>query len=121
MFMTETADYADILLPAPSQPGTTDFYKAYCHTVLTYNAPAIAPLSECKSNWEVMGLMARAMGFTEPWLFESPDDIIRDVLASTARQRPWMRGITLEQLKVNGAVPMNIGDDPPFADGRFPT
>jgi anaerobic selenocysteine-containing dehydrogenase len=68
-----------------------------------------------------MGLLAEAMGFTEPWLFESPDTIIADVLRSTAETLPWLRGITLDKLKANGAVPLNLGDDPPFADGRFPT
>ena len=65
LFMTDTADYADIVLPATSQLEQTDLHKAYGHTFLTYNAPVIAPLGECKSNWEVMGLLAQAMGFTE--------------------------------------------------------
>ena len=121
LFMTDTADYADIVLPATSQLEQTDLHKAYGQTMLTYNAPAIAPLGECKSNWEVMGLLSRAMGFTEPWLFESPDKIITDVLVSTAETLPWLRGITLDTLKANGAAPLFLGDDPPFADGRFPT
>jgi anaerobic selenocysteine-containing dehydrogenase len=121
LFMTDTADYADILLPATSQLEHTDLHKAYGHTFLTYNAPAIAPLGECKSNWEVMGLLARAMGFTEPWLFESPDEIITDVLAATQKGYPWLGSITLEHLKANGALPLSLSHQPPFADGRFPT
>jgi anaerobic selenocysteine-containing dehydrogenase len=121
LFMTDTADYADIVLPATSQLEQTDLHKAYGHTMLTYNAPAIAPVGESKSNWELMGLLSRAMGFTESWLHESPDAVIADVLAATSETHPWVRGITLDQLKANGAVPMNLGDEPPFADGRFPT
>jgi anaerobic selenocysteine-containing dehydrogenase len=72
LFMTDTADYADIVLPATSQLEQTDLHKAYGHTVLAYNRQAIAPLSESKSNWEVMGLLAREMGFDEPWLHQTP-------------------------------------------------
>ena len=64
LFMTDTADFADLVLPATSQLEQTDLHKAYGHTLLTYNRPAIAPLGECKSNWEVMGLLADAMGLT---------------------------------------------------------
>src|SRR5262249_5101025 len=65
LFLTDTADYADLVLPATSQLEHTDLHKAYGQTMLTYNRPAIAPLGECKSNWEVMGLLAGALGFTE--------------------------------------------------------
>ena len=68
-----------------------------------------------------MGLLAPAMGFTEPWLHQSPDEVIADVLTATAATHPALRGITLERLKADGAVPLDLGDEPPFADGRFPT
>jgi anaerobic selenocysteine-containing dehydrogenase len=121
LFLTDTADYADIVLPATSQLEQTDLHKAYGHTLLTYNRPAIAPLGECKSNWEVMGLLADALGFTEPWLHQSPDEVIADVVAATAVGNPALRGITLDRLKANGAVPLAVAEAPPFADGRFPT
>ena len=63
---------------------------------LTYNAPAIAPLGECKSNWEVMGLLATAMGFDEPWLHQTADEVIDEVLTATAEHNPALRGITLD-------------------------
>jgi anaerobic selenocysteine-containing dehydrogenase len=121
LFMTDTADYADLVLPATSQLEQTDLHKAYGHTLLTYNAPAILPLGECKSNWEVMGLLATALGFREPWLRQSPDEVIEEVLTATAKSGSWLRGITLERLKREGAVPLDIGDEPPFAGGHFPT
>ena len=71
--MTDTADLADIVLPATSQLEHTDLHKAYGHTYLTYNQPAIPPLGESKSNWELMQLLATEMGFTEPWLHQSAD------------------------------------------------
>jgi len=88
---------------------------------LTYNAPAIAPLGECKSNWEVMGLLAEALGFSEAWLRQSPDEIIEEVLTATAERNPALRGITLARLKREGSVPLAVPDAPPFADGVFPT
>ncbi|MFO0841267.1 MAG: molybdopterin-dependent oxidoreductase [Gemmataceae bacterium] len=121
LFLTDTADYADLVLPATSQLEQTDLNKAYGHTLLTYNAQAIPPLGESKSNWEVMGLLARAMGFEEPWLHQSADEVIDEVLTATAATEPHFRGITLERLRREGHVPLNIPSKVPFEDGVFPT
>jgi anaerobic selenocysteine-containing dehydrogenase len=121
LFMTDTALYADIVLPATSQLEQVDLHKAYGHTMLTYNQPAIPPLGESKSNWEVMGLLADAMGFEEPWLHHSPDEIIEEILIATAVHSPALRGITLTELKANGAVPLLLESTVPFADLHFPT
>lgn len=121
LFMTDTAELADIVLPATSQLEQIDLHKGYGTTLLTYNAPAIAPLGESKSNWEVMGLLARGMGFTEDWLYQSPDDIIREVLAAMAATDAHFQGITLERLKAEGFVHLNLKSTTPFADLKFPT
>lgn len=126
LFMTDTAAHADLVLPATSQLEQTDLHKAYGHTLLTYNEPAITfPNGEPKSNWEVMGLLAEAMGFTEPWLYQSVDEVIAEVLAATAEHNPALAGITLERLKVETTIPLNIELNVPFLepDGRirFPT
>ncbi len=120
LFLTDTADYADIVLPATSQLEHTDLHKAYGHTLLTYNRPAIAPLGECKSNWEVMGLLAEALGFTEPWLHQSADEVIDEVLTATAAHNPALRGITPGRLRAEGTVALAVPETP-FADGHFPT
>ncbi|HBI46771.1 MAG TPA: molybdopterin oxidoreductase [Planctomycetales bacterium] len=121
LFLTDTADFADLVLPATSQLEQTDLHKAYGHTLLTYNRPAIAPLGECKSNWEVMGLLAQAMDFDEPWLHQSADEVIDEVLTATARNHAILHGVTLERLKADGAVPLTVEEPTPYADGRFPT
>jgi anaerobic selenocysteine-containing dehydrogenase len=121
LFLTDTAELADLVLPATSQLEQTDLHKAYGTTLLTYNHPAIAPLGESKSNWEVIGLLARAMGFSEPWLYQTPDEVIDEVLTATAAGDPHFRGVTLERLKKEGFVPLAVGDEVPFADGNFPT
>ena len=121
LFMTDTADYADIILPATSQLEQADLHKAYGHTLLAYNAPAIPPQGECKSNWDVMGLLAREMGFTESWLYDDVDSVITEVLTATAANNPALQGITLERLKSEGAIPLDLESDVPFANGRFLT
>ena len=121
LFLTDTADYADIVLPATSQLEHVDLHKAYGHTLLAYNHPAIAPLGECKSNWEVTGLLATALGHDEAWLHQTADEVIEEVLSATARQNPALRGITLGRLRSEGAVPLTLSEETPFADGVFPT
>jgi anaerobic selenocysteine-containing dehydrogenase len=121
LFLTDTAERADLVLPATSQLEQTDLHKAYGTTHLTYNAQAIPPLGECKSNWEVMGLLARAMGFAEPWLHQTPDEVIEEVLAATGANDPHFAGITLARLKAKASVPLELSSRTPFADGVFPT
>jgi anaerobic selenocysteine-containing dehydrogenase len=123
LFMTDTADYADIVLPATSQLEQIDLHKAYGHRNLQYNQAAIAPLGEARSNWDVMRSLARAMGYHEPWLHESAEDAIRGVLDATRARNPRLEGITLERLQSEGSIALHFppGADVPFADGRFPT
>src|SRR5439155_1629409 len=72
-FQTDTADYADIVLPATSQLEHFDIHSSYGHLYVQSNNPAIAPLGEAKPNTEVFRLLARAMGL-EPELFEDTDE-----------------------------------------------
>jgi anaerobic selenocysteine-containing dehydrogenase len=82
-----------------------------------YNRPAIAPLGECRSNNDVFRALARRLGF-EPELFPDDESLIREVLDGG----PSLRGITLERLKAEGAVRLNLPEVfAPFADGVFPT
>jgi anaerobic selenocysteine-containing dehydrogenase len=119
--MTDTADYADLVLPATSQLEHVDLHKAYGTTYLTYNAQAIAPRGACKSTWEVMILLAQAMGFTEPWLHQSAEEVIEEMLTRMAGEVPAFRGITLERLQRDGHASLQLPSEPPFAGGRFPT
>ncbi len=122
-FMTDTADYADIVLPATSQLEQVDLHKPYGHRHLQYNAQAIVPLGESKSNWDVMRLLAAPMGYDEPWLKQEPDEIIAEILAATAKTTSRLDGITLERLQRDGTAPYALGpeDQVPYAGGNFPT
>ncbi|HEU0113860.1 MAG TPA: molybdopterin oxidoreductase family protein, partial [Thermomicrobiales bacterium] len=122
-FMTDTARYADIVLPATSQLEQVDLHKPYGHRALQYNHAAIAPLAQAKSNWDVMRLLAAALGYDEPWLRQSADEAIAEVLEATRRRTPLLAGVTLERLQAEGTVPYTLPapDWVPFSDGRFPT
>jgi anaerobic selenocysteine-containing dehydrogenase len=123
LFMTDTAQYADIVLPATSQLEHVDLHKPYGHRNLQYNQPAIAPLGEAKSNWDVMRLLAAAIGYQELWLQESAEEAIAGVLDATRARSPLLEGITLERLQREGTAPLSFAPEKlvPFADGRFPT
>lgn len=123
LFMTDTAQYADIVLPATSQLEQVDLHKAYGHRFLQYNQAAIPPLGEAKSNWEVMRLLAAGMGYNEPWFQHSAEEAIAEVLDATRAYNPLLAGITLERLQKEGTVPLNFAPEQvvPFANLRFPT
>ncbi|HYH11366.1 MAG TPA: molybdopterin-dependent oxidoreductase, partial [Thermomicrobiales bacterium] len=122
-FMTDTARYADIVLPATSQLEQVDLHKAYGHHHLQYNAQAIEPLGECRSNWDVMRALAARMDYGESWLHQEPEEVIAEVLAATARTHPLLDGVTLERLQRDGTVPysFDVVSDIPFQGGIFPT
>src|SRR6266849_262294 len=85
LFETDTARYADILLPATSQLDHVDLHKPYGHLSLQYNTPAIAPRGEARSNWDVMRALAAGMGYSEPWLQADATEVIHEILEATAR------------------------------------
>jgi anaerobic selenocysteine-containing dehydrogenase len=116
---TDTTDYADIVLPATTQLERMDLHKAYGTLYLGLNQPAIPPVGEARSNTEVFRLLARALGFKEPCLYDSDENLIRTALSSND---PALHGITLESLKETGWARLTVeAPAVPFADGRFPT
>jgi anaerobic selenocysteine-containing dehydrogenase len=115
--MTDTVDYADIVLPATTQLEHLDVHGSYGHHDVMLNNPAIAPLGEARSNNDVFRGLAAALGF-EPELFPDDETLIREVLDGG----PHLQGITLERLKAEGAVRLNLpAEYLPFAEGNFPT
>lgn len=123
LFETDTARYADIVLPATSQLEHVDLHKPYGHLTLQYNTPAIAPQGEARSNWDVIRALAAAMGFEESWLQDDAEAVIREVLTATAAHTKRIAGISLEILQQTGQFPLSIADEErvPFADGIFRT
>jgi anaerobic selenocysteine-containing dehydrogenase len=119
IFLTDTADYADIVLPATTQLEHYDVHKSYGHLYVLANSPAIAPLGEAKPNSEVFRLLAARMGFTDACFSDSDEDICRQALASS---NPRMAGIEWNALKERGWQRLNVpARFAPFAEGNFPT
>ena len=119
LFQTDTADYADILLPAPSHMEQLDIHKSYGHLFLQVNQPAIDPLGEALPNTELFRRLARQMGFTEACFSDSDDDLCRQAFDW---DDPRLAGLSWEQLKADGHTRLNLPRGAaPFADGGFPT
>lgn len=119
---TDTADYADIVLPSTTFLEHTDLYLSYGHYYLQLARPALPAAGECKSNFEIFEFLAQRMGFEEPCFRESEDDCMRTLLASG---HPFLEGITLERLDREHSVRLNVSapGEPflPFAHGGFAT
>jgi anaerobic selenocysteine-containing dehydrogenase len=121
-FQTDTADHADILLPATTFLEHTDIYFAYGHYYLQLARPVLPAPGETKSNLEIFRLLAGRMGFDDPCFRDSEDDMIRALLASS---HSFVNGITIEELDREHFVRLRVANngDPflPFADGGFGT
>lgn len=118
-FQTDTADYADIVLPATTQLEHYDIHKAYGHLYLLGNSPAIAPVGESLANSEVFRRLAARMGFNEPCFRDSDEDLCRQALKTSA---PRMGAMDWEKLKSEGWQRLDVpARFAPFADGGFPT
>ncbi|MEA2338741.1 MAG: hypothetical protein QOE82_2748, partial [Thermoanaerobaculia bacterium] len=104
-FQTDTADYADVLLPATTQLEHDDLHKAYGHIYATYNKRSIEPIGEALPNSEIFRRIAAAMGLDHPELRESDDDLMRAALTGTGEV---MKGVTLEALREHGSVRLNV-------------
>ena len=116
-FQTDTADYADLLLPATTQLEHLDIHKSYGHTYVMLNEPAIAPVGQALPNTEIFRGIARRMGLDEPALFESDEDVARQALRW---DHPTLAGTDWSTLKRDGWARLNL-PDAPFAQGGFPS
>lgn len=116
-FQTDTADYADILLPATTQLEHTDVHGSYGHYYMMANNAAIAPLGESKSNTDFFRLLAKKMGFTDSCFDESDDQI-----AAIAFNKDDVKAMHFdwEALKQAGWKKLNL-PTAPFAEGGFLT
>ncbi len=107
-FMTDTARFADVVLPATSSLEHPDLYRAYGHYCLQRAEAAIAPVGESRSNWEVFQLLARAMGFDEPVFRRSARDMVEALLAVPS---PWRDGLDRVALDAGRAVELRVPRD----------
>ena len=119
-FQTDTADYADYVLPATTQLEHWDILKPYGHMHLALNRPAIAPLGESLPNSEIFRRLAAAMGYDEPCFQAGDEQILRALMA--CQTHPRFAGITWERLLAEGFVRLALPQPyAAFAEGGFPT
>ena len=120
-FVTDTARYADIVLPATTQLEQFDIMYSWGHLYLTLNEPAIEPLGEAVPNTELFRRLAGAMGFDDPHWRRSDEEMARDALDWSS---PALDGIDLDSLRRTGYARLNVGSPDDFAphrEGNFPT
>lgn len=107
-FFTDTADYADIILPAPTFLEVKDLQGAYGHLFAQINHQAIAPLGEARSNVHMFGELARRMGFDEACFDDREDELIDQALTT---DNPWFAGVTREKLENEGHIRLRLPVD----------
>ncbi len=110
-FKTDTADYADYLLPATTQLEHWDVHAGYGHTDALLNRPAIAPLGQARTNTQIFRQLAQHMGFTEPEFAEDDQTLCRLAYGDA---------VDFEALLTQGFAPVTQVEAP-FAQGQFPT
>jgi anaerobic selenocysteine-containing dehydrogenase len=119
IFPTDTADFADILLPATTQLEHIDVHNSYGHLHALANNRAIEPLGEALPNTEVFRRLAARMGFTEPCFADSDETIAQQ---AWKHDHPRAQGLDWESLSRDGFRRLAVDIDyAPFAHGNFPT
>ena len=104
-FMTDTARYADLVLPATSSLEHSDIYRSYGTYYIQRARAAVDPVGKSKSNWEVFSLLARALDFREEIFAQNADRMIDSLLSFPS---PLRRGIDPAALDAGRAVPLSI-------------
>lgn len=107
-FLTDTARYADIVLPATTQIEQLDLANSWGHFYLALNQPAIEPLGEALPNTEIARRLATALGLDDPALHRSDEELVREILDSG---HPWVEGITYELLAETGWARLTVPVD----------
>jgi len=110
-FQTDTADYADFILPATTQLEHWDIHSTYGHTDVLLNRPAIAPVGQARSNTDIFRGLAAHMGFTDACFADDDETLCRSAFGDA---------IEFETLLAKGHATLAI-PEAPYAQGGFPT
>jgi len=113
-FMTDTARYADVVLPATTSLEHVDLYRSYGQYAVQRVRAAVDPVGESKPNWEVFKLLAAAMGFEEP-LFRLTADEVVDLVLDRSRKTGWWEGVDAARLAEGKAVTLRPPPGPRWA------
>lgn len=118
-FQTDTADYADYLLPATTFLEHPDLYTSYGHYYLQWSTPVIEPRGEARPNTWIFAELAKRLQLAEPSLYWTAEELVQDMLQSND---PMMKGVTWERLQQERSVKLNLPQPfRPYANGsHFP-
>lgn len=112
---TDTADYADFLLPATSFVEHPDIYTAYGHYYLQWAEPILPPRGECKPNSWIFQQLAQRLDLSDEVLSMTTDQLAEELLDSP---HPHVKGISLSKLKSQRSIRLNLPTDfRPYAEG----
>jgi anaerobic selenocysteine-containing dehydrogenase len=120
-FLTDTAKYADIVLPAAMAGEAEDMMWSWGHFYFTYNQKAVDPPGECKPTSDMWRLLAKEMGFDDP-VFRMTDSELAAHYINW--DDPKMGGIDMAHFKTHGYYKIDVGSADtraPHKDGKFPT
>src|SRR6202043_1375680 len=121
LFITDTAKYADLILPATMQGEQYDLMVTWGHLYVMLNQPAIPAPGECVPNIELFRRLAGTMGFDDEYWHLTEDEMLMRCYDWAS---PQMQGITLDLLKEKGYLRLNVGTPDkraPHAEGNFKT
>jgi len=115
LFPTDTADFADFVLPAASFLEFDDIVASYFHLTLSAQVKAAEPMGEALPNSEIFRRLARAMDFTEPELHESDSEILATLLKRA--------NLEMDFRSFAARSPLHVPAEPAiqFRDLTFPT
>ena len=118
-FQTDTADYADYLLPATTFLEHPDLYTSYGHYYLQWSTPVVEPRGEARPNTWIFAELAKRLQLAEPSLYWTAEELVQDMLQSND---PMMKGVTWERLQQERSVKLNLPQPfRPYANGsHFP-
>ncbi len=113
--LTDTAYYADLVLPATTSMEHADLYRSFGQFYFQYTEPVIPPLGEARSNWEVFAALAGRLGVATEHYARGADAALSAALAGG---EPPVRAITLARLKREKSVRLALPKPYlPFAAG----
>lgn len=121
LFISDTARYADIVLPSTMQAEQLDIMVTWGHLYMMLNRPAIPAPGECVPNVEMFRRLAKTMGFEDDYWDRTDEEMLLDFYDWDS---PKLEGITLDVLKEKGYARLNVGlpsERAPHAEGNFPT
>ncbi|WP_272699240.1 molybdopterin-containing oxidoreductase family protein [Desulfovibrio sp. Fe33] len=115
MYMTDTARYADIILPGASFLEMGDIYRCYGHNYVQITRPVIKPVGQCRPILDTFQALAARLSFDDEVFSLTEEQCIERILAESA-ESPFMKGVDLDALRRGEPVRLNISPNP-FSNG----